>query len=108
MADTTAQVEQTGKARRSSGGAIALFVVLLALVAAAAFYQEELTDFWRLQGWNTGAVKETMERFVREAYDGQPSAGDLLDPAWAQPVICDGRLYLRYHETLYCYDIRAK
>jgi outer membrane protein assembly factor BamB len=28
--------------------------------------------------------------------------------AWAQPVIADGRLYLRYHETLYCYDIRAK
>ena len=26
--------------------------------------------------------------------------------AWAHPVICDGRLYLRYHETLYCYDIR--
>ncbi len=27
---------------------------------------------------------------------------------WAQPVICDGRLYLRYHDTLYCYDLRAK
>jgi outer membrane protein assembly factor BamB len=27
---------------------------------------------------------------------------------WAQPVLCDGRLYLRYHETLFCYDIRAK
>jgi outer membrane protein assembly factor BamB len=27
--------------------------------------------------------------------------------AWTQPVICDGRLYLRYHETLYCFDIRA-
>jgi hypothetical protein len=27
---------------------------------------------------------------------------------WTQPVICDGRLYLRYHETLFCYDIRAK
>lgn len=27
--------------------------------------------------------------------------------AWAQPVICDGRLYLRYHETLFCYDLRA-
>jgi len=27
---------------------------------------------------------------------------------WAQPVICDGRLYLRYHDTLFCYDIRAK
>jgi len=27
---------------------------------------------------------------------------------WAQPVLCDGRLYLRYHDTLYCFDIRAK
>ena len=27
---------------------------------------------------------------------------------WAQPVICDGRLYLRYHEFLFCYDVRAK
>lgn len=26
--------------------------------------------------------------------------------AWAHPVILDGRLYLRYHERLYCYDIR--
>jgi outer membrane protein assembly factor BamB len=26
--------------------------------------------------------------------------------AWAHPVILDGRLYLRYHEHLYCYDIR--
>lgn len=27
---------------------------------------------------------------------------------WAQPVLCDGRLYLRYHDTLSCYDIRAR
>jgi outer membrane protein assembly factor BamB len=26
--------------------------------------------------------------------------------AWAHPVIHDGRLYLRYHDTLRCYDIR--
>jgi len=26
--------------------------------------------------------------------------------AWAHPVICDGRLYLRYHDSLSCYDIR--
>jgi outer membrane protein assembly factor BamB len=25
--------------------------------------------------------------------------------AWTHPVILGGRLYLRYHETLYCYDI---
>lgn len=28
--------------------------------------------------------------------------------AWAHPVIHDRRLYLRYHETLSCYDIRAR
>jgi len=27
--------------------------------------------------------------------------------AWAHPVIHQGRLYLRYHETLLCYDIKA-
>ena len=25
---------------------------------------------------------------------------------WSHPVICDGRLYVRYHDKLYCYDIR--
>jgi len=28
--------------------------------------------------------------------------------AWAHPVLCGGRLYLRYHETLFCYDVRAQ
>ena len=26
--------------------------------------------------------------------------------AWAHPVVLDGRLYLRYHDTLTCYDVR--
>jgi outer membrane protein assembly factor BamB len=29
-------------------------------------------------------------------------AGD----AWAHPVLHDGRLYLRYHDALWCYDVR--
>jgi HEAT repeat protein len=28
--------------------------------------------------------------------------------AWAHPVLLDGRLYLRYHDRLTCYDVRAK
>ncbi len=28
--------------------------------------------------------------------------------AWTHPVIAHGRLYLRYHETLFCYNVRAK
>ena len=30
-------------------------------------------------------------------------AGD----AWAHPVLVGGRLYLRYHDTLWCYDVKA-
>jgi len=28
--------------------------------------------------------------------------------AWAHPVLLDGRLYLRHHGTLWCYDVRAR
>lgn len=28
--------------------------------------------------------------------------------AWAHPVLCDGRLFLRYHDTLWCYDVRGR
>jgi outer membrane protein assembly factor BamB len=28
--------------------------------------------------------------------------------AWAHPVICGGRLYLRYHDALWCFDVRRE
>ncbi|MEA3225618.1 MAG: PQQ-binding-like beta-propeller repeat protein, partial [Planctomycetota bacterium] len=28
--------------------------------------------------------------------------------AWAHPVLHDGRLYLRYHDTLWCYDVKER
>ncbi|MBP7052249.1 MAG: PQQ-like beta-propeller repeat protein [Phycisphaerae bacterium] len=31
---------------------------------------------------------------------------DEVRDAWAHPVLLDGRLYLRYHDTLWCYDVR--
>jgi len=30
-----------------------------------------------------------------------------LRDAWAHPVLLDGRLYLRYHDTLWCYDVKG-
>jgi outer membrane protein assembly factor BamB len=32
---------------------------------------------------------------------------DRVSDAWAHPVLLDRRLYLRYHDTLYCYDVAA-
>ena len=28
--------------------------------------------------------------------------------AWAHPVLCDGRLYLRYHDRLWCHDVKSR
>lgn len=28
--------------------------------------------------------------------------------AWAHPVLLDGRLYLRFHDTLWCYDVKLQ
>ena len=28
--------------------------------------------------------------------------------AWAHPVLCNARLYLRYHDALWCYDVRDR
>jgi hypothetical protein len=48
----------------------------------------------------TAAGIEVVSRF--------PLVQERRDDVWAHPVVCGGRLYLRYHETLRCYDVRAK
>src|SRR4051794_33795576 len=86
MAATTERVD-----KRSHAGIIVLAIVLLGLVVAAAYYQQEISNYMRLQGWDTAAVRQTMERFVREAHEGQSSAGELLDTTWVQPVVEGGK-----------------
>jgi outer membrane protein assembly factor BamB len=33
---------------------------------------------------------------------------DRVRDAWAHPVLHDGRLYLRYHDSLWCYDVKRR
>jgi len=35
-----------------------------------------------------------------------PLTAERVNDAWAHPVLLDGRLYLRYHDTLWCYDVK--
>lgn len=35
-----------------------------------------------------------------------PLVTDRVRDAWAHPVLLDGRLYLRYHDTLWCFDVK--
>ena len=50
-------------------------------------------------------VKPTPEKL--EVVGGFKLVPERKSDAWAHPVIVNGRLYLRYHEKLYCYDVRA-
>jgi len=46
----------------------------------------------------------TPERFE---IDGQfRLLPERVGDAWAHPVLLHGRLYLRYHDNLWCYDVR--
>jgi outer membrane protein assembly factor BamB len=99
----------------------------------AACYDK--TKWWFGIDWDTGATKYEMKDFTTGAaiyadgllyiLDEQGNAG-LVKPAaegleivgcfrltservrdaWAHPVLLDGRLYLRYHDALSCYDVR--
>lgn len=45
------------------------------------------------------------ELLVRGQFDQPDRTGK---PAWAHPVIANGKLYIRDQDTLYCYDVKAK
>jgi outer membrane protein assembly factor BamB len=93
--------------------------------------------WWMALDWRTGEVKSELKELTTGAAmyaDGRlycldekgmvglvvPEASrlqlagqfqlvpDRVSDAWAHPVLLDGRLYLRYHDTLFCYDVAAK
>ncbi len=99
----------------------------------AAGYRE--SKWWFGLDWQTGQAKYELKELTTGAAiyaDGrlyvldQQGTAALLRPgpndlsiagkfrlipervrdAWAHPVLLDGRLYLRYHETLWCYDVK--
>jgi outer membrane protein assembly factor BamB len=37
----------------------------------------------------------------------QPKHSNQMEKAWAYPVVANGRLYLRDHQMLWCYDVKA-
>ncbi len=39
---------------------------------------------------------------------GQPGHANPMEKAWAYPVVAGGRLYLRDHGTLWCYEVAAR
>ena len=58
------------------------------------------------EGGRVGLVKATPKSHDLISQFQIPKGGK--GPAWAHPVVCGGRLYLRHGNFLYCYDIRGK
>ena len=101
----------------------------------AAGYRE--SKWWFGLDWQTGETKYELEDFTTGAaiyadgrlycLDEKGSAGLLkfgpdglqiagrfalvagkVRDAWTHPVLHEGRLYLRYHDTLFCYDVKKR
>lgn len=58
------------------------------------------------QGATVFLVEATPDGFREKGRFEQPDRTGR--PAWAYPVVADGRLYLRDQDTLLCYDVKAK
>ena len=51
-------------------------------------------------------IEPSREGLVERGRFEQPSRSN--SPAWAHPIITNGKLYVRDQDTLFCYDVKAK
>ena len=108
--------------------------VLVGDTLFAAGYRRN--KFWFAVDWSTGRTRHELNAFTTGAAvyadgrlyifdesgtvgmakpgaDGLQVAGklrlvtDRVRDAWAHPVLLDGRLYVRYHDALWCFDVKG-
>lgn len=51
-------------------------------------------------------IEPSRKDYLERGRFSQPDRTD--KPAWAHPVVANGKLYIRDQDTLYCYDVKAK
>jgi len=51
-------------------------------------------------------IEPSRKEYLERGRFDQPERTD--KPAWAHPVIANGKLYIRDQDTLFCYDVKAK
>ena len=56
---------------------------------------------------NLHLVEASPDKFVKSG-EFKKAIPDVKHPAWTAPVIANGKLYLRYLQSIICYDIEAK
>jgi outer membrane protein assembly factor BamB len=51
-------------------------------------------------------IEPSRKEYLERGRFNQPERTD--KPAWAHPVVANGKLYIRDQDTLFCYDVKAK
>ena len=62
--------------------------------------------YYRTEDGPVLLIEPNRKQYVERGRFEQPDRSD--KPAWAHPVIANGKLYLRDQDALFCYDIKAK
>ena len=62
--------------------------------------------YYRTEDGPVLLIEPNRKQYVERGRFEQPDRSD--KPAWAHPVIANGKLYLRDQDVLFCYDIEAK
>jgi alcohol dehydrogenase (cytochrome c) len=62
--------------------------------------------YYRAEEGSIVLIEPSRKEYLERGRFEQPDRTRL--PAWAHPVIANGKLYIRDQDTLYCYDVKAK
>jgi len=62
--------------------------------------------YYRVEDGTMLLIEPSKTGYVERGRFEQPDR--TRQPAWAHPVIANGKLYVRDQDTLYCYDVKAK
>lgn len=62
--------------------------------------------YYRTEEGPVVLIEPSRKEYVERGRFDQPERTD--KPAWAHPVVANGRLYIRDQDTLFCYDVKAK
>ncbi len=62
--------------------------------------------YYRTEEGTMLLIEPSREKYIERGRFEQPDRTDV--PAWAHPVIANGKLYVRDQDVLFCYDVKAK
>lgn len=62
--------------------------------------------YYRTEDGPIVLIEPSRKEYLERGRFNQPERTD--KPAWAHPVIANGKLYIRDQDTLFCYDVKAK